>query len=184
MPKHNNISIGQLAKQFNLSRSTLLYYERIGLLVASSRTTAGYRLYSAEDVGKLESILLYRSTGLPLKQLKRFVQAKPNQAENKPSQQILEQRLSQINADIDDLRAQQRVLIDLLHSGRATGLGKKMDKHLWSEMLRQAGLNEQGMQEWHRQFEQRAPLEHHKFLASLGLDSAEIKSIRQKSKNS
>lgn len=181
MSKLESFSIGQLAKQFNLSRSTLLYYEKIGLLVASNRTEAGYRLYSKEEVGLVENILLYRSTGLSLKQLKKFIQPKRNQAKAKTSRTILEQRLSQINADIDDLRAQQSILIDLLHVDSSIGFGIKLDKEMWSEMLKQAGLNEQGMQEWHCQFEQRAPIEHHKFLASLGLDLSEIQSIRDKS---
>jgi DNA-binding transcriptional MerR regulator len=39
-------TIGQAAKHANLSRSTLLYYDRIGLLRPSGRSRAGYRLYN------------------------------------------------------------------------------------------------------------------------------------------
>lgn len=41
--------IGELAALGGLSRSTLLYYDRIGLLSPSGRSEANYRLYSAED---------------------------------------------------------------------------------------------------------------------------------------
>jgi len=41
--------IRELAGLFGLSRSTLLYYDRIGLLSPSARSESGYRLYSAAD---------------------------------------------------------------------------------------------------------------------------------------
>ena len=182
MDKQSLVSIGQLAKRFNLSRSTLLYYERIGLLVASSRSSAGYRQYTSDDIAKLESILFFRSTGLSLAQLEKLVQPNKLSLEAQPFQQILQQRLNQINTDIDELRSQQRILIELLHSDLSITSTQKVDKKVWSEMLRDAGLDEIGMQEWHRQFEKRAPIEHHKFLASLGLAAKEIQSIRENSK--
>ena len=55
--------ISQLAEQFGLSRSTLLYYDRIGLLSPSARSEAGYRQYSAADRGRLESICSLRRAG-------------------------------------------------------------------------------------------------------------------------
>jgi len=36
--------ITELARKHGLSRSTLLYYDRIGLLTPSGRSEAGYRL--------------------------------------------------------------------------------------------------------------------------------------------
>ena len=36
---------GKLARRYALSRSTLLYYHRIGLLVPSGRSAANYRVY-------------------------------------------------------------------------------------------------------------------------------------------
>ncbi len=182
MDKQSFVSIGQLAKRFKLSRSTLLYYERIGLLVASNRSSAGYRQYSSDDIAKLESILFFRSTGLSLVQLEKLVQPNKLSLKAQPFQQILQQRLNQINTDIDELRSQQKILIELLHNDLSTTSTQKIDKKIWSEMLRDAGLDENGMQEWHRQFEKRAPIEHHKFLASLGLAAKEIQSIRENSK--
>ena len=42
-------TITRLAKQFKLSRSTLLYYDRIGLLRPSGRSPSNYRLYTGSD---------------------------------------------------------------------------------------------------------------------------------------
>ncbi|MBI2187124.1 MAG: MerR family DNA-binding transcriptional regulator, partial [Acidobacteria bacterium] len=37
--------VGALAREFGLNPRTIRYYERIGLLAASTRTAAGYRVY-------------------------------------------------------------------------------------------------------------------------------------------
>jgi SAM-dependent methyltransferase len=43
-------TIGALARRFSLARSTLLYYDRIGLLCPRGRSQGNDRLYSAADV--------------------------------------------------------------------------------------------------------------------------------------
>ncbi|MEN8133472.1 MAG: MerR family DNA-binding transcriptional regulator [Pseudomonadota bacterium] len=43
-------TIGQIGKRFGISRSTLLYYDAIGLLRPSGRSTANYRLYTEDDM--------------------------------------------------------------------------------------------------------------------------------------
>ena len=50
------MTIGELAKQANVNPRTLRYYERIGLLVPSARTDAGYRLYTERDAARLAFI--------------------------------------------------------------------------------------------------------------------------------
>ncbi|MCP3961623.1 MAG: MerR family transcriptional regulator, partial [bacterium] len=61
------LTISQVAARFGLSRSTLLYYDSIGLLSPSLRSRANYRLYSPADVERMELIDLYRQAGLALK---------------------------------------------------------------------------------------------------------------------
>lgn len=46
------VTVGVLARRFGLARSTLLYYDRLGLLRPSSRSRAGYRSYSPADERK------------------------------------------------------------------------------------------------------------------------------------
>ena len=70
------ITVSRLARQFNLSRSTLLYYDRIGLLRPSDRSRSNYRLYTREDRKRLEKICHYRAIGLPLKAIQRILDAK------------------------------------------------------------------------------------------------------------
>ena len=63
--------IGQLASATGLSVRALHYYEEIGLLVASARSDAGHRLYSAGDIERLYRIALLRQMGLPLAEIHR-----------------------------------------------------------------------------------------------------------------
>ncbi len=61
--------VGELAAAAGLTVRTLHYYEEIGLLVPSSRTAAGHRLYTDSDVARLYRILLLRRLGLPLTEI-------------------------------------------------------------------------------------------------------------------
>jgi len=42
-------TVGSLARSFGLSRSTLLYYDSIGLCKPSGRSAANYRTYTEND---------------------------------------------------------------------------------------------------------------------------------------
>ena len=61
--------MGELAAATGLTVRTLHYYEQIGLLVPSSRSDTGHRLYNENDVARLYRICLLRHTGLPLAEI-------------------------------------------------------------------------------------------------------------------
>lgn len=48
--------IEQVAERLQTTKRTLRYYEEIGLLPPAERTEGGYRLYSDEDIARLERI--------------------------------------------------------------------------------------------------------------------------------
>ena len=60
------MKIGEVANQTGLSISNIRFYEKKGLLAPSRKEESGYRNYSAEDVSRLKTILLYRKMGLPI----------------------------------------------------------------------------------------------------------------------
>ncbi|RDI63526.1 MerR family transcriptional regulator [Nocardia pseudobrasiliensis] len=60
------VKVGELAAATGLSVRSLHYYDEIGLLSPSWRTSAGHRLYSARDVERLYRIGLLRQLGLRL----------------------------------------------------------------------------------------------------------------------
>jgi len=61
--------VGELAAATGLTVRTLHYYEQIGLLVPSSRSDTGHRLYNETDVARLYRICLLRRTGLTLAEI-------------------------------------------------------------------------------------------------------------------
>lgn len=174
----NRITIGQLCQRFSLSRSTLLYYDKLGLCKPSVRGDNRYRYYSGEDVARLERVLQLESTGLTLVDIKRILDDG-----SKEMSLLLESRLKQLHREILDLKKQQWVIAQLLRTN-VTSLEQGFpNKEQWGEMFRSIGLNEQQMWQWHREFETNQPSAHESFLRLLGMDVDEIHQVRLKSKN-
>jgi len=168
------VSIGRMAKRFGLSRSTLLYYDSIGLLTPSERTPANYRVYSDKDARRMEQIAVYRETGLPLQAIGAMLDGRIG-----ASASILEERLVQINGEIQSLREQQQVLVKLLKNRKALRKSRVMTKARWVSILAATGMNEEDMRRWHVEFERMAPEAHQDFLESLGIPKKEIRAIRK-----
>ena len=59
------------ARLAGVSVRTLHHYDSIGLLVPSGRTAAGYRLYTDDDLLRLQQILIGREFGLSLEEIRR-----------------------------------------------------------------------------------------------------------------
>lgn len=51
-----HMQIGEVAHQTGLSLRTIRYYEEMGLVVPSARTSGGFRLYTDSDVARLQLI--------------------------------------------------------------------------------------------------------------------------------
>jgi MerR family transcriptional regulator, thiopeptide resistance regulator len=68
------LKVGELAKQTGVSVRTLHYYDEIGLLSPSHRTEAGYRLYSKEDIIRLQQILSLRQIGFSLEEIRECLE--------------------------------------------------------------------------------------------------------------
>jgi len=172
-------SISTVGKKFGLSRSTLLYYDRLKLVRPTYRTSAGYRLYSAEDEARLEQISRYREAGLSLAAIKRLLD------EEEPSRsriaEALHQRLTELNHEIASLRRQQQVVLNLLPRKGLDRLARAMTKEKWIALLRSSGMSDAEMLQWHVAFERQSPLAHQDFLESLGLPAEEIRQIRERS---
>jgi len=170
-------SVGKLAKQFGLSRTTLLYYDRIGLLKPAGRSTSGYRLYSDAEVNRLRAICSYRRAGLTLAQIGRLLE-RPDL----PDEGILSERLEQLDQEIGALRIQQRAILGILENLGSTKSLSTIDKEDWVGILRSCGLSDEDMMRWHMQFEHDAPDAHHAFLLWLGIPQDEAIEIRARSK--
>ena len=63
--------IKEVAQISDVSVRTLHYYDEIGLLTPSDRTAAGYRLYDEADLLRLQQVLIGRSLGLALEEIRQ-----------------------------------------------------------------------------------------------------------------
>ena len=59
--------VQQFAKLAGVTVRTLHHYDRLGLLSPEHRSDSGYRLYTTQDMVRLERIMVLRYLGLPLR---------------------------------------------------------------------------------------------------------------------
>lgn len=168
-------TIGKLAEKFGLSRSTLLYYDRVGLLRPRGHFKGAYRQYSEDDATRLESIRQYREAGLSVTAISDLLDSDKRGEMRK----ILESRLCELNDEILNLREQQHLLATLLGRNETAKASDTLSKKSWATLLASAGFDGAAMDEWHARFEQTAPEKHEQFLRRLRISKDEIKAIRQ-----
>lgn len=171
-------TITAVARQFGLSRSTLLYYDRIGLLTPSYRTHADARLYSDAEVQRLARVMTFRKAGISLDAIKAILEAGVPAKVN----QRLEVRLREIQGQVEGLRAQQRFIVGLLKDAVMRGEGPARTRTQWVELLRACAFTEDDMRAWHVTMEREDPAAHARFLARIGLSKTEVSKIRAQSR--
>ncbi|GAM10898.1 HTH-type transcriptional activator TipA [Geobacter sp. OR-1] len=166
--------ITELARQFGLSRSTLLYYDRIGLLSPSGRSGANYRCYSDADRERLASICSLRQAGVDIEGIRAILASSGDD----PGA-VLQRRLNEIGGEIQALQTKQRLLAGMLRLKGEGGPKSALDKEMFVSMLRAAGMDDNAMKQLHVEFERREPQAHHAFLLSLGISENEALQIRK-----
>ena len=81
-------TVTQFARACGLSRSTVLYYESLGLLKAARRGTGNYRVYGEKDLERLRQVCVYREAGLKLTDIRSILDQPHNDAAS-----VLERRM-------------------------------------------------------------------------------------------
>jgi MerR family transcriptional regulator, repressor of the yfmOP operon len=70
------LQIGEVADRTGVTQRTLRFYEERGLLKPPTRMDGGFRLYSEDDIGRVEQIKrLQTLLGLTLAEIKEMVEA-------------------------------------------------------------------------------------------------------------
>jgi DNA-binding transcriptional MerR regulator len=67
------MQIGEVAEQTGLSLRTIRYYEEVGLVTPSSRTTGGFRLYSETDIARLRLVRRMKPLDFSLEEMKSLL---------------------------------------------------------------------------------------------------------------
>jgi MerR family transcriptional regulator, thiopeptide resistance regulator len=71
--KTRTYQIKDVADIAGVSTRTLRHYDELGLLAPSARSAAGYRLYTDSDLLRLQQILIGRSLGLALEEIRQTI---------------------------------------------------------------------------------------------------------------
>ena len=93
-------TISQLAEKLSVSAHTLRFYEKEGLLPSIQRDQSGNRLFSQADAEWLELLMCLKNTGMPLKEIKPFVEWLEQ------GDRSIEQRLALFQAQVEKVEQQ------------------------------------------------------------------------------
>ena len=104
---------------------TIRYYDRIGLVRADERSPAGYRLYSAEEEGRLLFIRRAKRLGFSLEDIRGLMAAAESGcgATVPELDRLLEQKVSEIDSKIAELSAFRERLVEYRAGKRLAGRG-------------------------------------------------------------
>jgi DNA-binding transcriptional MerR regulator len=167
------LSVSELAKRCGLSRTSVLYYEKMELLAPRTRSSNGYRWYGEEEVERLKNILAYRSFGVSVADILELLNKKDQQSQST----LLMKQFYNLEKEVVKFKKQQHAIVVMLQEPELLK-DHGLDKEQWVELMISLGFNEIEMIAWHHSFETLKPQEHLKFLQSLGIDESEIARIR------
>lgn len=99
------LTVKEVSELSKVTVKTLHHYHKIGLLEPAEITEAGYRLYGAKELERLQAILFYREMDFSLDQIGRLLEREPDRAAMLEEQEaLLEQRRLRLERIMDTLR--------------------------------------------------------------------------------
>ncbi|MCG8634662.1 MAG: MerR family transcriptional regulator [Desulfobacterales bacterium] len=151
------VSIARTCDMVGVARSTLLYYERIGIISPKRNPENGYRDYSGDDIHALVLIRQLQKAGFSLKEADAVMKG-----ELDPD--LMLDRFQMLEQDIRELTTAREVVKSLvIHA-----TGKEPET---ADLTNPAG-------HWHAELEKTAGEAHEKWLKRLGFDDKEQLYIR------
>jgi DNA-binding transcriptional MerR regulator len=93
------LKISRVSQLTGLSRHTLRYYEKIGLIDNIKRAGDGHRHYSESDVSWIEFLNRLRITGMPISQMKIFADLR---RKGNPTARERKEMLEEFKADLHE----------------------------------------------------------------------------------
>ena len=151
-------STGEIARLCNVSVRTVQYYDQRGILEPSELSEGGRRMYTREDVKKLQLLTYLRSLGLSIDNIARIQKEKnaSNVIETLLEEQIRsldvearekEQQLSQTKSFLDEIRSAKTINSTTIQDIASQMKNKELHKKMMRNMIMTAivmGLIEYG----------------------------------------
>lgn len=114
----DKVYIGELSRQLNISKRTILYYEDIGLIKSIRETISNYRLYEKEEIIKLQQIILFKKINLPLNEICRIITLRDSEY----AVSMFEKQLKKINNEISNLSYSKTILQSFINISNKNGV--------------------------------------------------------------
>lgn len=116
----SGMTIGQLAAAAGVNPQTIRYYERRGVIETASRSTAGYRQYSQDDLRRLRFIKHAQTLGFTLDQVQELLLLRATSAN---ACSVVEaktrEKLGEVEMKIHQLENLKQVLNEMADACRA-----------------------------------------------------------------
>jgi len=159
--------ISQLASLLGISRTTLLYYEKLGL-IKGQRLSNGYRTYGDKDLQRLKLLQNLQAGGLSLKECQACLDAKIDRT-------VLQKRLTELDREIEQKQTSRELLSALLGERPLEEWHSKLDEiapdaHL--EWLMKQGFDEK--QAMHLKWLSKDMNEHERYMLDFMLVFKEL----------
>jgi DNA-binding transcriptional MerR regulator len=136
--------INEVAKLTSVSVRTLHYYDEINLLNPSYKTTSGHRLYSKDDLLKLQQIITFKFMGFSLTNVQHLLQ-NPDFSMH-ASLKIQANELSKEALRIDKISKFLQYLVDHVEAGEA------IDWEIINKVTETLQLSEIDRQKWYEKY--------------------------------
>ena len=111
-------STGELAQACEVTVRTVQYYDEKGLLPPSDLTEGGRRVYTEADAAKLRKVLLLKSLGLKLSDIRDFLES---DASPTVLRDILEAQDAKLATELEERTQARRRIAAMINSLDATG---------------------------------------------------------------
>jgi DNA-binding transcriptional MerR regulator len=120
------LRIGDAATRSGVTRDTIRFYERAGLLAVPRRTTARHRTYDGKALDRIRLVRQLQNCGLTISDIKEivFLEAADRPVASKRLIEILRSRLTFLEERIADMEQCRHRLIEVLRevaAGRSAG---------------------------------------------------------------
>jgi len=97
-------TIQRAAAETGVSRDTLRYYEKIGILPGIARSRSGHRRFSDDDMGWIKLVQCLRATGMPIEDLHTYAElAKQGDSTAADRLRLLENHRQRIQGEVQEL---------------------------------------------------------------------------------
>ncbi|MCD6526182.1 MAG: MerR family transcriptional regulator [Desulfuromonas sp.] len=150
-------SITEVSQKIGVARSTLLYYERLGIISPRRLAKNNYRRYSEHDVTHLIVLRQLQQAGFSLDECQQVLNGNIEST-------LIEQHLVRLQQELQQMEVTQQ-LLQALYKHQT---GKQMDHRASKHQL----------QQWHHNFEQLSADAHVQWLRQMGFSEKEIFHIR------